>query len=261
MENAIQMFQFQQHAVRVVKDEQGEPWFVAKDVCDVLGYTNATKAIEDHCKAATEGRTNDSLGRYSKTIIIPERDVYRLVMRSKLPAAEKFEEWVVGEVLPSIRKHGGYMTPEKIEEALLNPDTLIKLATDLKEERAKRLALASKVEKDAPKVLFADSVSASSSSILVGELAKILKQNGIDIGQNRLFERLRKEGFLMKEGSSRNMPTQRAMGMGLFKIKETVINKPDGSVLVSKTVKVTGKGSVYFVNYFLRDGREEVRGA
>lgn len=247
MDKSVQMFQFQQHAVRVVKDEQGDPWFVAKDVADVLGYEKPENAIARHCKGSV---TTPKQGGGFLTII-PERDVYRLVMRSKLPSAEKFEEWVVGDVLPSIRKHGGYLTPEKVEEALLNPDTIIRLATELKEERAKRLALASKVQEDAPKVLFADSVSASSTSILVGELAKILKQNGIEIGQNRLFERLRQDGFLMKDGSSRNMPTQRSMDMGLFTIKETVINKPDGSVLVSKTVKVTGRGQVYFIDYFL----------
>lgn len=247
MDKSVQMFQFQQHAVRVVKDEQGDPWFVAKDVADVLGYEKPENAIARHCRGSV---TTPKQGGGFLTII-PERDVYRLVMRSKLPSAEKFEEWVVGDVLPSIRKHGGYLTPEKVEEALLNPDTIIRLATELKEERVKRLALASKVQEDAPKVLFADSVSASSTSILVGELAKILKQNGIEIGQNRLFERLRQDGFLMKDGSSRNMPTQRSMDMGLFTIKETVINKPDGSVLVSKTVKVTGRGQVYFIDYFL----------
>lgn len=247
MDKSVQMFQFQQHAVRVVKDEQGDPWFVAKDVADVLGYEKPENAIARHCRGSV---TTPKQGGGFLTII-PERDVYRLVMRSKLPSAEKFEEWVVGDVLPSIRKHGGYLTPEKVEEALLNPDTIIRLATELKEERVKRLALASKVQQDAPKVLFADSVSASSTSILVGELAKILKQNGIEIGQNRLFERLRQDGFLMKDGSSRNMPTQRSMDMGLFTIKETVINKPDGSVLVSKTVKVTGRGQVYFIDYFL----------
>ena len=247
MDKSVQMFQFQQHAVRVVKDEQGDPWFVAKDVADVLRYERPETAIARHCEGSV---TTPKQGGGFLTII-PERDVYRLVMRSKLPSAEKFEEWVVGDVLPSIRKHGGYLTPEKVEEALLNPDTIIRLATELKEERVKRLALASKVQEDAPKVLFADSVSASSTSILVGELAKILKQNGIEIGQNRLFERLRQDGFLMKDGSSRNMPTQRSMDMGLFTIKETVINKPDGSVLVSKTVKVTGRGQVYFIDYFL----------
>lgn len=135
--NEMQVFNFNTNSVRVVVRE-GEPWFVAKDVCDVLGYTNATKAIEDHCKAAAEGRTNDSLGRYSKAILIPERDVYRLIMRSKLPGAERFEEWVVGEVLPSIRKHGAYLSPSKIEEVLSDPDTIIRLATTLKQEKEQR---------------------------------------------------------------------------------------------------------------------------
>lgn len=254
--NQIQAFNFNSSEIRVVRGADGEPWFVAKDVADVLGYEKPENAVARHCRGSV---TTPKQGGGFLTII-PERDVYRLIMRSKLPAAEKFEEWVVGEVLPSIRKHGAYMTPEKIEEAILNPDTIIKLATDLKEERAKRLALSSKAQQDAPKVLFADSVAASHTSILVGELAKLLRQNGIDMGQNRLYDRLRQEGFLMKGGSSQNMPTQRSMDMGLFTIKETVINKPDGSVLVSKTPKVTGKGQVYFINYFLNQESSPVAG-
>lgn len=251
MDKSVQMFQFQQHAVRVVKDEQGEPWFVAKDVAEILslGNSNSSVALLDDDEKGIH--SVETLGGNQEMTVINESGLYSLILRSRKPEAKKFKKWITSEVLPSIRKHGGYLTPEKVEEALLNPDTIIRLATELKEERVKRLALASKVQADAPKVLFADSVSASSTSILVGELAKILKQNGIEIGQNRLFERLRQDGFLMKDGSSRNMPTQRSMDMGLFTIKETVINKPDGSVLVSKTVKVTGRGQVYFIDYFL----------
>lgn len=204
---------------------------------------------------------------------IPEGDVYRLIIRSNLPSAERFERWVFDEVLPSIRKHGGYLTEEKIEEALLNPDILIRLATDLKNEcEARRLAeeekaqieeekvwLEEKVKQDKPKVLFADSVSASEDTILIGDLAKFLRQNGIDIGQNRLFERLRNEGFLHRTGTRWNTPTQKAMDMGLFEVQERVIQKPDGSPILSQTTKVTGKGQLYFINRYLR--QEEVKEA
>lgn len=196
-------------------------------------------------------------GMQDKGFIL-EGDLYRLIIRSKLPSAEQFERWVFDEVLPSIRKHGGYLTPEKVEEALLNPDTLIRLATTLKEEReARRIAesknaqLVEKVEADAPKVLFADSVAASRQSILVGEMAKLLRQNGLEIGQNRLFNRLRSEGFLGNAGERYNMPTQRAMEMGLFEIKEVTVTNADGSIRLTRTPKVTGKGQLYFVNRFL----------
>ncbi len=249
----LQVFNFNDAPVRVVAGQDGEPWFVAKDVAEVLGYSNPLDAVAKHCKNSISNGFAfcDSIGRTQKTPIIPERDVYRLVMRSKLPSAERFEEWVVGEVLPSIRKHGAYMTPEKVEEALLNPDVLIRLATDLKSERERRRALAAKVERDRPKVVFSDAVTASRTSILVGELAKLLRQNGVEIGQNRFFEWLRDNGYLMKTGSSRNMPTQRAMEAGLFEIKETVVSHSDGHIDVKKTPKVTGKGQRHFVNLFL----------
>jgi anti-repressor protein len=174
-----------------------------------------------------------------------------------MPAAAKFENWVFNEVLPTIRKHGAYMTPEKIEEALLNPDTLIKLATDLKLERARRHELEAKTLADRPKVIFADSVTASETTILIGELAKILKQNHIDIGQNRLFQWLRDEGYLIKrKGTDFNMPTQYAMELGLFYIKETAITHSDGHISVSKTTKVTGKGQEFFINKFLNTRKQ-----
>lgn len=246
----LQVFNFNDTPVRVVAGQDGEPWFVAKDVAEVLGYSNPLDAVAKHCKnSISDGFAFcDSIGRTQKTPIIPERDVYRLVMRSKLPSAERFEEWVVGEVLPSIRKHGAYMTPEKVEEALLNPDVLIRLATDLKSESERRRALAAKVERDRPKVRFADSVATSYTSILIGELAKILRQNGIQVGQNRLFHWLRENGFLIKGGTSKNMPTQRAMEMGLFEVKERTINDPNGNIRITKTTKVTGRGQIYFIN-------------
>ncbi len=155
-------------------------------------------------------------------------------------------------MLPSIRKHGTYMTPEKIEEVLLNPDTIISLAQELKDERALRNRLQDKIEEDRPKTIFADAVAASKTSILVGDLAKLIKQNGVDTGQKRLFQWLRENGYLIKrKGADWNMPTQRAMDKGLFEVKETVITHADGHTSVSKTVKVTGKGQQYFINKFL----------
>ena len=188
----------------------------------------------------------------SEMYFITEGDLYRLITHSKLPAAEQFEEWVFDEVLPSIRKHGAYMTPQKIEEALLNPDTIIKLATDLKAEREERMKLQKETEELKPKALFADAVSASKTSILIGDLAKLIKQNGHDIGQRRLFQWMRDKGYLIKQqGASWNMPTQKSMEMGLFEIKETTITHSDGHISISKTVKVSGKGQIYFVNKFI----------
>lgn len=229
-------------------EENGKVLFCGSDVAKALGYTNPAKAINDHCRGITERRTNDSLGRQQNMKFIPEGDIYRLAAKSELPGAEKFESWIFDEVLPTIRKHGAYMTPEKLEEVLLDPDTLIKLATDLKQEREQRKAAQAKIEKDKPKVLFADAVCASQTSILVGDLAKLLKQNGVEMGQNRLFTYLRDNDYLMKQGSSKNMPTQRSMDMGLFEVKENYINNPDGSIRITRTTKVTGKGQVYFIN-------------
>ena len=189
---------------------------------------------------------------------IPENIFYRLAMKAKNEAAEHFQAKIADEVIPSIRKYGAYMTPDKLEEVLLKPDTLIQLAQNLKAEQEKRMALEVKIEEQKPKVLFAESVEAAKTSILIGELAKLLKQNGINIGQNRLFEWLRNNGYLIRrQGSDYNMPTQRAMEMGLFEIKETTITHSDGHIHVSKTPKVTGKGQVYFVNLFLsREGED-----
>lgn len=225
-----------------------EPWFVARDVCDALDLSNTTVAIQS---LDDDERAKFNLGRQGEANLVSEAGFYKLVMRSRKPEAKAFQRWVTHEVLPSIRKRGGYLTPEKVEEALLNPDTIIRLATDLKEERARRAELERENAEMAPKALFADAVASSDTSILIGELAKLLRQNGVSIGQNRLFEWMRENGFLMKAGSSRNMPTQRAMEMGLFEVKERTIANPDGSVRITKTPKVTGKGQSYFVNRFL----------
>lgn len=183
--------------------------------------------------------------------LINESGLYNAVLGSNKLQAKQFKKWVTSEVLPTIRKHGAYMTDHTIEKALMDPDFLIKLATNLKEEKFKRLEAENKIELNKPKVVFADAVSVSHTSILVGDLAKILKQNGIDIGANRLFERLRTEGYLIRrKGSDYNMPTQKSMELKLFEVKETAITHSDGHVTISKTTKINGKGQIYFVNKF-----------
>lgn len=241
-------------------EKDGEPWFVGKDVAAALGYERPTKAILDHVddEDKDEVPIQDSIGRSQNTPIINESGLYSLVLSSKLPGAKQFKCWITSEVIPSIRKHGAYMTPDKLEEVLLKPDTLIQLAQNLKAEQEKRRALEVKMEEQKPKVLFAESVEVAKTSILIGELAKLLKQNGINIGQNRLFQWLRQNGYLIRrQGSDYNMPTQRAMEMGLFEVKETTITHSDGHIHVSKTPKVTGKGQVYFVNLFV-SGRAKI---
>lgn len=192
----------------------------------------------------------------AKDSYIPESVFYRLAMKAKNEVAEAFQAKIAEEVIPSIRKHGAYMTPETLEAAILNPDYLLKVATALKEETDKRKALESKVQADAPKVLFADSVAASTSTILIGELAKILRQNGVNTGEKRLFRWMRENGYLVKRnGTDYNMPTQLSMELGILKVKETVVYHSDGHTSISKTPKVTGKGQTYFLNKFLREGR------
>lgn len=248
--NDIQIFQYQDKPVRTIQKD-GEPWWVLKDVCEVLEISNATDVAK---RLDADEVTRFNLGGLSgESNIINESGLYNVILRSDKPQAKPFRRWVTGEVLPSIRKHGGYLTPEKVEEALLNPDTLIRLATDLKSEREKRMQLEEQAHRDRPKVLFADAVATAKSSILIGELAKLLKQNGIDIGQNRLFEWMRCNGYLIRrKGTDYNMPTQKAMESGLFEIKETSITHADGHISVNKTPKVTGRGQQYFINRFLQ---------
>ena len=231
----------------------GEPWFVGKDVAEALGYANARNAVPDHVDDEDKLRTQiEYAGQKREVTLINESGLYSLVLSSKLPGAKQFKRWITSEVIPSIRKHDAYMTPDKLEEVLLSPDTLIQLAQNLKNEQEKRKALQEQVEAQRPAVLFAGAVETSKSSILIGELAKILKQNGIKIGPIRLFEWMRQNGYLIRRnGSDYNMPTQRAMEMGLFEIKETSIVHADGHTSISKTPKVTGKGQVYFVDLFL----------
>lgn len=237
-------------------EQDGRPLFCGRDAATALGYKDSINAIKQHCRGvALHHPITDRFGRTQQVRFITEGDLYRLIAGSRLPAAARFEAWVFDEVLPSIRRRGGYLTPEAAERALTDPDFIIRLATDLKAERARRAELEARAEADRPKVLFADSVAASRSTILVGELAKILRGNGVRIGQNRLFEVLRRRGYLIaREGSDRNAPTQRAMELGLFQVKETVVCHSDGHTTVSRTPKVTGRGQQYFIERFL-DGR------
>ncbi|MEY8257023.1 phage antirepressor KilAC domain-containing protein [Erysipelotrichaceae bacterium 66-17] len=226
-----------------------EPHFIGKDVAEILGYSNPLKAIRTHVDQEDRGVNEmDTPGGKQRLIVINESGLYSLIIGSKLPTAKRFKHWVTSEVLPAIRKHGAYA----VDELLDDPDLAIKAFTALKEEREKRKALEAQNAVMIPKAVFADAVTTSDSCILIGDLAKLLRQNGVEIGQKRLFEWLRNHGFLIKRrGADWNSPTQRAMEMGLFEIKETAITHSDGHVTISKTTKVTGKGQIYFVNRFL----------
>lgn len=235
------------------------PLFCLVDICKVLELqvTPTKNRLKQDGVSLIKGvsKTTNQYGITTEQEVtltfINEQNLYKVIMRSDKPQAEPFQDWVCGEVLPSIRKHGAYMTNDTLEKALTSPDFLIQLATNLKEEQQKRIEAEQKIRSDAPKVLFADAVSTSRRSCLIAELAKILQQNGIKIGQNRLFDWLRKNGYLCQKGQYYNQPSQKSMELGLFEIKQTTINKPDGSVLVSTTTKVTGKGQIYFVDKFL----------
>lgn len=247
-----QLFNFNGQQVRTVTIND-EPYFVGKDVATILGYKSPSvaisKSVPDKYKGVTEMETP---GGKQKLVIISEAGLYKLAFKSHVPQAERFTDWIASEVLPAIRKHGAYMTPQTIEKALLNPDTIINLATQLKKEQEQRKQLQAENEQMKPKALFADSVAASTTTVLVGELAKIMRGNGIEIGANRLFRWMREHGYLInRKGSDWNMPTQKAMNLELFKIKETTINHADGTTSISKTPKVTGKGQQYFINKFL----------
>lgn len=251
--NNLQIFNSPEFGqVRIVQ-QNGEPWFIGKDVAEILGYSNTPKAIRDHVD--DEDKLTERIvlsGQNREVAIINESGLYSLILSSKMPKAKEFKRWVTSEVIPAIRKHGGYLTADKIEQALTDPDTIIKLATTLKEERAARQQAEASLQAAKPKVLFADAVSASDSTILIGDLAKILKQNGYNTGQKRLFQWLRDNGYLIKrQGADYNSPTQRSMELGLFRVKETPIIHADGHVTVNKTVKVTPKAQIYFANKFL----------
>ena len=244
MNNEIQRFEFKGESLRALTNMAGEPWFVAKDACDILGIdtNHLREALDDD--EITNLRNSEVWNQPGRApLIISEPGLYKLIMRSRKPEAKEFQRWVTHEVLPSIRKHGAYMTQQTLDKALTSPDFLIQLATKLKEEQEK-------VKELEPKARFADAVAASDGTCLIGELAKMLRQNGLNIGQNRLFEILRQDGYLGKTGSNRNVPTQKAMDLGLFRIKETAVTHSDGHVTINRTAKVTGKGQTYFIDRY-----------
>lgn len=252
----LQLFNFEGNKVRTIKIKD-EIYFVGKDVAKILGYARLQKAVNDHVdpEDKTELIVNISQSSQNRTkpemtLLITESGVYSLIFNSKMPNAKRFKHWVTSEVLPAIRKHGAYMTDEKAFNVVHNKNGL----ADLLQQAADQLKSKDiQIEEMKPKARFADSVTASKSTILIGELAKIIRGNGVDIGANRLFRWMREHGYLInRKGSDWNMPTQRAMNQGLFKIKETTINHSDGTTSISKTTKVTGKGQQYFVNMFLR---------
>ena len=272
MENGLQVFTNEQFGQIRVIDQNGEPWFAGADIAKALGYGNTKDAIavhvEDEDKRLVLRSEIATLENHIPKEVFPvefvngnipnrglvfinESGVYSLILRSKLPAAKQFKHWVTSEVLPSIRKHDVYATPEMVEKTLQDPDTIIRILQEIKKERDLRVKAEEQIRLDAPKVLFADCVSQADTDILVGELAKLLKQNGMDIGQNRLYEKLRAEGFIMKNST---IPTQRAMEMGLFRVIERSIMQPNGTTRITQTTKVTGKGQQYFVNRYI--GRE-----
>lgn len=221
-----------------------EPWFVGKDVAVILGYSNPQKALRDHVDE--EDRTlNDSFTvNGTKGILINESGLYGLILSSKLPNAKKFKHWVTAEVLPVLRKTGRYN--------LQQPQGKEHLALAVLEAQKTTEEQTAQIEEMKPKAIFADAVATSHTSILIGDLAKILKQNGVETGQKRLFEWLRENGYLSKrKGTEWNSPTQKSMNLGLFEVKETTAVNPDGSVRINKTTKVTGKGQQYFINKFL----------
>lgn len=250
--NELQIFKNEEFGEIRTVQLNNETYFVGKDVARALGYgegKSLNNAIANHVAEEDKGVTElMTPGGKQNMTVINESGLYALIFGSKLESVKRFKHWVTSEVLPSIRKHGVYA----VDELLENPDMAIKAFTALKEEREKNKLLQADNDRMKPKEIFADAVATSHTTILIGDLAKILKQNGVEIGQKRLFAWLRDNGYLIKRnGTDYNMPTQKAMERGLFEIKESTVNNPDGSVRINRTTKVTGKGQQYFINKFL----------
>lgn len=253
MKSNIQIFKNEQFGeVRIIMNESNEPLFCAKDVAAALGYSDTADATQRHCKSGKKVFQPHENGVGGVNMVyIPEKDVYRLIMRSNLPDAEKFQDWVCEEVLPSIRKHGIYATDVTIEKLLANPDFAIQALQNLKEERQKRIEAEQKVAEATPAIAFTNAVQSANSSCLIGELAKIITQNGYPIGEKRLFAWMRENGYLGKHGERYNIPNQQYVEQGLFEIKKGVRSGSSGVLHTTITTKLTGKGQVYFVNKFL----------
>ena len=253
--NEVEIFRNEEFGeIRTVVIEN-EPWFVGRDVATALGYVKPENAIATHVekedKYTTTLKQGNGTNLTSKTTLINESGIYSLIFGSKLESAKRFKHWVTSEVLPTIRKHGAYMTDEKAFDVLHNAGGL----ADLLQQAAEQLKQKDvQIERMKPKALFADAVASSKNSVLIGELAKIIKAKGYDIGQNKLFTWMRENGYLMKTGEAYNQPTQKSMELGLMEIKKSIINNPDGSTITTATTKITGKGQIYFVNKFCKKG-------
>ena len=249
--NELQIFNSEEFGEIRTIEIDGKPYFVANDVARALGYKRPADAVTAHCKGSVKHRYLTDGGE-QELKVIPEGDIYRLTVRSKLPSAEKFEKWVFDEVIPSIRTNGGYIAgQETLSDEDLMAKAILVAQKKIKERDQIIEQQKQKIEADRPKTIFADAVSASHTSILIGDLAKLICQNGYQIGQKRLFQWMRDNGYLMVSGSSRNMPKQKYVEQGLFEIKESNVQNPDGSVRITRTTKVSGKGQLYFVNKFM----------
>lgn len=252
MNSEIQKFDFKGALLRTLTDEAGEPWFVLKDCMSILDLGNPTETVkmfDDDEFSTTE--VIDSIGRRQQAYIISEPGLYRLVMRSRKPEAKEFQRWVTHEVLPQIRRTGGYIPATDADDDMTILAKAVMIGQRTMEQQQRKIAeQQTRIVELEPKARFADAVAASDGTCLVGELAKMLRQNGMDIGQNRLFRLLQADGYLGKSGSNRNVPTQRAMELGLFRIKETTVTHADGHTTVSRTPKVTGKGQRYFIDRY-----------
>lgn len=256
--NDLQIFKNSEFGEIRTVTKNNEPWFIATDVCSALDISNTSQALtrlDDDEKNTII--LNEGIGNPNKSIV-SEYGLYNLILASRKKEAKKFKRWITHEVIPTIRKHGAYMSSEVIEKTLSDPDYLIRLATNLKEEKAKRALAEAQIERDKPKVLFADTVSSSNKSCLVGELAKLISQEAIrrgeinkKIGQNNLFAWMRNSGYLCKSGERKNQPLQQYVEQGLFELKKGSYVDSNGSNITTTTTKVTGKGQIYFVNKFL----------
>ena len=252
MNNEIQQFDFRGASLRTLTDKAGEPWFVAKDACAVLELSNVSQALTrldgDEKSSIT---LNDGTPGNPNRVIVSESGLYALVLASRKPEAHEFKRWVTHEVLPQIRRTGGYIPTTDADDDMTILAKAVMIGQRTMEAQKQKIAEQSEhIKALEPKARFADAVAASDGTCLVGELAKMLRQNGLDIGQNRLFEILRQDGYLGRIGSNRNVPTQRAMDLGLFRIKETTVTHADGHTTVSRTPKVTGKGQRYFIDRY-----------
>lgn len=262
--NELQIFNSEEFGdIRTITIDN-EPWFVGKDVAEALGYKKPENAIANHISDEDKTSTliQGSGSNYkSKATIINESGLYALIFGSKLESAKRFKHWVTAEVLPAIHHNGGYiMGQENLSDSELMAKAILVAQKTIEHKNQIIEQQKAKIEQDRPKTIFADAVSASHTSILIGDLAKLICQNGYQIGQKRLFQWMRDNGYLMVSGSSRNMPKQKYVEQGLFEIKESNVQNPDGSVRITRTTKVSGKGQLYFVNKFLGQETEKVDG-